>query len=77
MFDSDLDELSIQTYGDFIRSFVVIEGGTAWIVLSICIGFWAGSLSRNAVGWGVCSFLFSPMLVGLILALCGEYEEEK
>lgn len=40
-----------------------------WLALAICLGFLADSRGRSGIGWGLCAFILSPLLL-LIVLLC-------
>lgn len=42
------------------------------LVLSVAIGYWANSWGRNPWGWGIASFLLSPLLTAIVLLFCGK-----
>lgn len=48
-----------------------------WIVLSICVGAFAGNRGRHAAGWCVLSFIISPALAFIILLVTKNIKEEE
>ena len=40
-----------------------------WLGCCIAIGWYANSKNRSALFWGLLAFIFSPLLVGVVLAL--------
>lgn len=40
-----------------------------WIALCFGVGYFAKSKGRSALGWGIASVFFSPLLCGIIVAL--------
>jgi RNA polymerase subunit RPABC4/transcription elongation factor Spt4 len=47
------------------------------ILFSVGIGFFANSKGRNPVGWAVLSFIISPIIAGIILAMSKDLNAEK
>lgn len=41
-----------------------------WFGLVIWVGVAASNKGRSGIGWGLLAFLFSPLLIGIILACC-------
>lgn len=52
-----------------------------WILLSICVGFFASNKGRSGVGYFFVSLLISPLIGGIIVLILSEVkstaEEEK
>lgn len=40
-----------------------------WLILAILIGFWAHTKGRFGFGWFVISFMLSPLIGGIIVAI--------
>lgn len=40
-----------------------------WLLLCVFIGYCANTKGRNMWAWGIASLVFSPVLVGIVLAL--------
>jgi len=51
-------------------------GEVAYIVFCGLIGYYAHSRGRNPIGWGILSFFFTPILVGIVLAVMKDLKLE-
>jgi hypothetical protein len=40
-----------------------------WVIFCVGVGYYAGTKGRNSVVWGLVSFIISPLIAGIILAL--------
>ena len=40
-----------------------------WILLCILVGYFAHLRGRNVWTWGIASFFFTPLIVGIVLAV--------
>jgi hypothetical protein len=47
------------------------------IVLSALIGYWASAWGRSGWAWGIVAFIFSPIIVSIILLIVGKSLQKK
>ena len=47
-----------------------------WLVLCVGVGYYARAKGRNPWLWGLASVVLSPLIVGLVLALCKDKSQE-
>lgn len=47
-----------------------------WLILCVGVGYYARSKGRNPWIWGLASVIFSPIIVGIVLALCKDKSQE-
>ncbi|MCH4157898.1 MAG: zinc ribbon domain-containing protein [Acidaminococcaceae bacterium] len=47
-----------------------------WLVLCVGVGYYARAKGRNPWLWGLASVVLSPLIVGIVLALCKDKSQE-
>ena len=47
-----------------------------YLILAILVGIWANQWNRSGFGWFLLAFIFSPVLMGIIMLFVGSYEDK-
>lgn len=49
-----------------------LAGGLINFILSLLVGFWAGSKGRSSLGWFLISILTTPLIGSVALLIAGD-----
>jgi hypothetical protein len=53
----------------------MIGGVLLYILCIAAVGYYAATLNRSSIGWGLASVILSPFLASLLLLILGHPEE--
>jgi len=53
----------------------MIGGTLLYILIIVAVGYYASTLRRSFIGWGLASIVITPFLASLILLIIGKPDE--